>query len=61
MSQCLDCPAGKYCDRLNAVEYTAECDGGYYCGSGVDRKDPLYSNGSVSVSNCTRGVHTGVC
>ena len=60
VSQCLDCPGGNYCDQLNGLVPAGICDGGYYCESAVDRKDPIYSNGSVVFNNCTRGIHTGM-
>ena len=60
--ECLDCPAGRYCDRLNAVTNSGICQGGHYCESGVDRADPINAaNGTVLVGNCTqRGLHTGL-
>ena len=59
IGQCVDCPGGQYCGKLNALQPDGPCAGGYYCESGVDRSDPIYANGSVVVNNCTRGIHTG--
>ena len=59
IGQCIDCDGGHYCGTLNALQPTGPCAGGYYCETGVDRSDPIYSNGSIVVNNCTRGIHTG--
>lgn len=63
VTQCKDCPGGKYCGELHAVEPTGDCYGGYYCESGVDKPDPVNSeNGTSLLGNCSiLGLHTGKC
>ena len=61
VSQCEDCTGGMYCSELHATAPKAECYGGYYCESGVDRPDPISPNGTLLYGNCSTllGVHTG--
>ena len=61
VTQCEDCPGGKYCGELHAVEPSGDCYGGYYCESGVDKPDPINSvNGTSLLGNCSiLGLHTG--
>ena len=59
VTQCEDCPQGKYCANNHATTYTNLCDGGFYCTNGVDRSNPI-QNVSILVGNCTQlGLHTG--
>lgn len=61
VTQCEDCPGGKYCGDLHAIQPTDDCYGGYYCTSGVDKPDPANSeNGTSLLGNCSiLGLHTG--
>lgn len=60
LSQCLDCPARKYCSEYHALTFTGDCAGGHYCVRGVDRPSPV-ENTTIYESNCTRvGQHTGI-
>lgn len=61
VTQCEDCPGGKYCGELHAVEPSGDCYGGFYCESGVDKPDPVNSvNGTSLLGNCSiLGLHTG--
>lgn len=44
-SQCLDCPAGKYCDRSGLTEPAGDCAKGHYCTGGTTRSNPVTSPG----------------
>lgn len=61
VTQCEDCPGGKYCGDLHAIEPSGDCYGGHYCESGVDKPDPINSvNGTSLLGNCSiLGLHTG--
>ncbi|EDV25654.1 uncharacterized protein TRIADDRAFT_55968 [Trichoplax adhaerens] len=47
VSECAQCPAGKYCLHAGATNYTGDCAAGYYCTSGVNMFVPS-------------GAHTGI-
>ena len=48
-SQCTLCPAGRYCNQLNAINYTGDCSPGYFCTVGVDTPTPSGYNTSDSL------------
>lgn len=39
-SECADCPAGSYCNELNATASSGPCNERFYCASGSDNPEP---------------------
>ena len=66
LKDCKPCPAGKYCLNESAITYTADCDAGHWCLSGVDRPKPVGTNFTTLTSNINYscpfydGLETGV-
>ncbi|CAN0099917.1 unnamed protein product, partial [Heterosigma akashiwo] len=63
-SECTACSGGFYCETEGLSEPTAECDPGYYCGSGSDTPTPDGTYGSYIGDTCidrTNGSTNDVC
>nr|XP_054760934.1 uncharacterized protein LOC129267226 [Lytechinus pictus] len=55
-TQCTQCTAGNYCDVVNATTVSGPCDGGFYCRSGSDARQPSESSrGDAGV--CPEGYY----
>ncbi|XP_022100039.1 zonadhesin-like [Acanthaster planci] len=52
--QCLDCPAGKYCDELGLSSYKGDCAAGFWCIGGSSTQTP--TDGTTGVE-CPRGQY----
>lgn len=62
VSECTQCTAGYYCDRLGQTAPTDKCNPGYYCSSGAKRADPNGDGGNVCPRGyyCLRGTGTPI-
>ena len=54
ISECLDCPQGKYCAERGAVEPSGNCRAGHICYGNALIADPVYNNdssGKIQISS----------
>ena len=47
ISECLDCPLGKYCAERGAIEPSGNCRAGHICYLNALIADPVYNNDSA--------------
>ena len=52
LSDCLACPAGKYCSKIGLSADEGNCDAGYFCLSGSPSQRP---NAAVNYGPCPAG------
>nr|XP_047130962.1 uncharacterized protein LOC100202447 isoform X1 [Hydra vulgaris] len=55
IAQCTPCTAGSYCEGIGLPRPTGFCDPGYWCQSGVNKKNPKYGNHTGIGGECFLG------